>query len=521
MKKNRKPARRSRRGTGAPAARAGRLALWIAAAALLLAVVLAAAGSIALHRILATGKVKEWVNTHPDNLRLEYASASGWVPWDVRVRGLELRNRDPNVEFWFRIDDARFSFSPLALFAKHFHVTRLRATGLEYRLRIRAAASEASAGHFAALPAIPGFGERPEPPGEPEGPSQPEKGSPFKIQVDDLSIGGVREVWIDIYRYAGGTGSLTGSFSIHPRRRAQVGPARVLLEKGDLTIGNQAIVRGGTFDAGAVIREFDPRLVRGNAVWPFISGKVRLEGPLGGLGFLNHFIEGEPRMSGGGGTGGTVRLAVDVEKGRGVGSIALDSRGISARYKEAALRGNVAVAARIPSWEPEKNHLDLSGTSIELKNISSGGAPGPESRNWWGRFDLKSADVRPERAAAFAANVAIRCRDARPLFTLFEVGLPGWARGVLKLEGLEATAKVALGKDVTELEGLDAKGGAFRIRGRYRDRGRDRHGAFLLEAGALAVGLDIGGPKSTLKLIGARGWFQEQPATLATSPPRR
>lgn len=521
MPKTSKPSRAPRRKTGGSrgrSARAGRIALWAALGVVLLALILAAAGSIAMHRILATGKVKEWVSAHPEKLRLEYASATGWVPWNVRVRGLELRSRDPNVEWWFRIDDARFSFSPLSLLAKHFHVTRLRATGLEYRLRIRAAPPEASESHLAALPPIPGFGDRPEPPGEPAGPPEQEEKRPFKVEVDDISIEGLREVWIDIYRYAGGTGSLTGSFSLHPRRRAQVGPARVLLQKGDLTLGKNVLVRGGTFDTTAVIREFDPRLVRGDAVWPFISGKVLLEGPLGGLGFLNHFIEGEPRISGG---AGSVRFALDVEKGKGNGSVSLASRGVSARYREAALRGDLSLAARIPLWAMETNHLDLSGTRIELKDFSSGGAPGPDSRDWWGRFDLKSADVRPERPAAFASSVAVHCRDARPLFTLFEVGLPGWARGVLKLEGLDATARVGLGKDVTDVEGLDAKGGAFRIRGRYRERKAEKRGAFLVEAGALAVGLDIEGAKSTLKLLGARSWFEEQPPTLATSPPRR
>ncbi|MEO8432326.1 MAG: hypothetical protein ABI592_12510 [Acidobacteriota bacterium] len=528
---------RSRRGTrGSGAGRAGRLALRIAAGVFLLALVLAAAASFAMHRILVTGKVKKWVSSEPEKLRLEYASASGWFPWAVRVRGLELRSRDPNVEWWFSIDDARFSFSPLALLGRRFHVTKLRGTGFQYRLRVRAAPPEASAGHMAALPEIPGFGARPKPPPEeaaptpnapqdPDGaPSAPASATaasdshPFRIQIDDLSIDAVREVWIDIYRYAGGTGSVTGSFSLHPPVRARIGPARVRLEKGDLTLGRDTISRGGSFEAGVTIREFDPRLVRGDAVWPYISGKASLDGPLGDLAFLNHFIGGEPRLSGG---AGALRFALDVEKGRGTGAVSLDARNVAARYKEASIRGRVGVAGRIVSWDMEKNAIDLSGTRIELKDISSGGAPGPDSRNWWGRFDLKTADVKPGRAAAFRTQVAVKCRDARPLFTLFEVGLPGWARGVLELEGLDASAKVGLGKNTTELEDLDASGGGFRVRGRYRDRPSSKRGAFLLEKGVLAVGLEIEGPKSSLKLLGARAWFAGQPAEAATSPPRR
>jgi len=130
------------------------------------AVAFAIAGSFTLHRILSTGKVREWVNAHPEKLRLEYASADGWTPWAVHVHGLELRSRDPNVEWWMRIEDATFSFAPLPLLAHRFHVTRLRGTGLTYRLRLRQDPAKTEAAHFAAVPSIPGFPARPDPPGE-------------------------------------------------------------------------------------------------------------------------------------------------------------------------------------------------------------------------------------------------------------------------------------------------------------------------------------------------------------------
>src|SRR5512132_3798985 len=102
----------SKPGPKRPAARGARAAriVWIVLAVLAgLAILGGVASSIFLHRVLASGKVKEWVNGEPEKLRIEYESASGWNPWSVRIHGLELRTRDPNVEFWFRIEDARFS----------------------------------------------------------------------------------------------------------------------------------------------------------------------------------------------------------------------------------------------------------------------------------------------------------------------------------------------------------------------------------------------------------------------------
>src|SRR5204863_4513514 len=146
VKARRKPAR------GRPGARAAKI-VWIGLAVITaLAILVAVASSIFLHRVLATGKVKEWVNREPEKLRIEYESASGWNPWSVRVHGLELRSRDKNVEFWFRIEDARFSFSPLQLLTKRFHVGKISGSGLVYHLRIRSDPKVTEAQHFAALP---------------------------------------------------------------------------------------------------------------------------------------------------------------------------------------------------------------------------------------------------------------------------------------------------------------------------------------------------------------------------------
>lgn len=501
-----------------PGARAARI-VWIGLAVVAgLAIVLAVAGSIFLHRILASGKIKEWVNKEPEKLRIEYASASGWNPWAVRVHGLELRSRDPNVEYWFRIEDARFSFSPLQLLAHRFHVGRLTGSGLSYRLRIRDDPKKTDADHFAAQPPIPGFGPRPLPPGEPipgdRNPAPNEKepaggrethaSRPFTIDIDDIRIDAVREVWIELYRHHGGTGTLAGSFSLAPRRRAQVGPARLTLSGGELSLGKHTLLRPASFDTVVTIQQFDPRLVRGNAVWPFISGNLRLEGPLAGLGFLNYFIDTEPRLSGGAGTG---RAAVDVEKGHGKGSVSLESRGLTAVYRKANLHGNAIARMRLDDWDFEHNAIDFSGSRIELTDIDAQ-EPGPDSRSWRGRFDLKTAKLHAGATPPLETQVFAHSTDARPLYTLFNVGLPGWVRGLLKLEGFDAQARVGLGPKFTRVQGFEGSGGSFRVRGRYLNRKDDANGAFLIESEALSVGVAIERGKPSVKLTGAQKWFE-------------
>lgn len=525
-------ARSARKRAPGDGGRGWKIALRVALGFLALLIVVAAGASFALHRILATGKIREWVNDDPEKLRLEYSSASGWFPWDVRVRDLELRARDPNVEWYLRIDEARVAVAPFELLGRRLHFTSVHAKGLSFRLRVRVAPSEASAAHFAALPPIPGFPARPlreesdestkphgstaspAPPGAP--PSPPPSSRPMHITVTGLEVEGLREVWIDIWRLHGRdrapTGRLVGSFDLFPHRRASVGPTHLELPEASLSLGPIAIAGAVTFSTDASIRAFDPRTVRGNDVWPYISGRARLEGSLAGLEFLNHFLRSspEPRLSGG---AGKLATEVTIENGKGRGTLTTGSRGVSARYHDAVITADVAARVRISEWDVQHDRIDISGTRISLDHAVAG-EPGPDSRDWWGRFDLAHADVQGGRPGVFRADVTAHCRDARPLFTLFQVGLPGWARGVLKLEGLDARAKIGLGSSYTDVEGLDATGGEFRIRGGYRARKTERSGAFLLETGehGPALGLEIEGPSSHLKMLNARKWFEERGA---------
>jgi len=502
------------------------IALAIAGA---IALLLAAGGSIALHRILTTGKLREWANGEPEKLRLEYSSASGWVPWDIRVRNLELRSRDSNVEWYFRMDEVRLSFSPLELLTHRIHITRVRARGLSFRLRERLVRAEASAAHVAALPEIPGF---PSPPLKaPDEKAPPEEGHPFSISVTGLDVENVREVWIDIWRLAGpsATGRLVGSFDLLPRRRATVGPARLEMSGVALTLGPHTVATSAKFETDATIRTFDARQVRGDDVWPYITGHAGLSGRLAGLEFVNHFLGSspEPRLSGG---AGSLAMDITVENGKGRGTLTSTSSHTTARYHDATIRADVSLRGRIPGWDFQHDRIDLSGTRVSLDHVMAG-EPGPDSRDWWGHFDLSNASIQPGRPAAFRTGVVAKCRDARPPFTLFDVGLPGWARGVLKLEGLDAKATIGLGTDVVDLDGLDATGGAFRIRGDLHDHTHTpspssshakattgtKEGAFLLESKLLSVGIEMDTAGTKLKLAGAKEWFESRRRTAATS----
>jgi hypothetical protein len=481
--------------------------LWIVAAAL--AVGLALAAATAVHVIVSTRLLRQWVNGDTESLLLDYDEASAWVPGTIRVRGLTLRGSDPNVQWRFRMDRAVISISLLDLLRKRFHATRVRAEGLVFRLREKKTRTELSPAHQALVPPVPGF---PDPPlAQPEAETPPaapaSKSGYWTVVVDDLVADPVPDIWIEIYRFRGHA-RVTGSFFLHPHDRARVGPAQVDFLSGAFTLGpHETILSPAAGRADCRIDAYDPDEVRGQEIWRKISGNIRIEGGVEDLRFVNHFLRRtpEPRLAEG---AGRARFAIRFDHGIGRGEGDYDSGALKIRYARRSLTGRASTRLTVPRWDVEHDDMEISGSRVDLAGIRTAGTPHDE-RDWWGRFDFVSGHLH----GGLSAQTAVSCLDARPLYTLFGANLPGWAEGILKLQGMKGGAHIRLASNFVDVENLDAAGGKFHIAGRYRDRSDVRSGAFLIESGLLAVGVGIDGPTTHVRLLGARKWFEKAGAS--------
>ena len=474
--------------------------LWLGVC--LTAVGLVLGSFLTIHVALSRGLVPRWINTDPEEFLLSYESASSWIPGVIRVHGLTLRGSDPSIQWFARMEDVTIQISLIDLLFRRFHATRVRARDLTFRLREREQTTEISPPHVARLPDIPGFANPPRQVRQPAPlPTGAEKGQFWAILVEDLIADPAPEIWIEIYRFRGHA-RVTGSFLIHPHARAWVGPATVQFLQGDITLApDQPLLSRCSGSISTVISPYDPERVRGDDVWPLIDGEARLEGQLADLRFFNHFLRRttQPRLEDG---EGTAKIALRFRRGIGTGHVDFEEPRLTARYGQAFLRGRAAGRFEIPRWDQQHGDLDFSGSRIALTEMSTAGDAHP-SRDWWGRFDFDRARLRD----GLDARPHVTCRDARPLYTLLGAQLPGWAEGILRLDGLEASARVRLAHDLVDVQDLDAAGGNFHLAGRYRERGNDRQGAFLIERGALAVGVEIAGGASRVRLLGARSWF--------------
>jgi len=473
------------------------------------------AGFVAIHLIVSGRQLREWVNTDPEELRLDYESGSSWVPGILHIRGLTMRGSDENVQWWFRMEDARISISLIDLFRHRFHATSVKASGLVFHLREKKEKRELNEAHGKRVPKIPGFPDPPlntEPP-KPPPPKEVARREYWTVFVEGLVADPAPEIWIELYRFHGHA-RVTGSFLIRPHVEAWVGPAVVRFLSGTVTLGREETVIQSASGLGTcVIRAYDPERVRGSHVWPFISGRMQMEGQLAGFDFVDYFLRRskEPRLA-----GGTGHLSGNVvfEHGIGRGEARFEARAIAARYRKGTLTGRAGGRLAVSRWDMARNILEISGSRIDLTEIATSGASHDE-RDWWGHFEFPSGQLRD----GLTANTVVEARDARPLYTLFRADLPGWAEGLLKLEGIRSTARVRLSSDLVDVRDLEAEGGKFHISGEYSERGDRERGAFLVRTGLLSVGIDIEEGKGRLKLLGARKWFEETRSSWRGSSP--
>lgn len=488
--------------------RARRVAIWLAAAVLVLYLLYLATAYV----FLSTGRLRSLVNRTPDRTSIEYLSASSVWPGRARVKTFRIRDRDLKAEWTFELEDARLSFSVLGLLRRRLYVTSLSGSGATFRARNRLTPREAAdLERVARLPPIPGF---PDPPRlQPGERKPPPTGKEWTIRVDNVEVDKLREVWVDAYRYVG-DGRLTGAFFLQPKVHAQVVRAELTASGGTLRSGKQSLAEDVKAAVRCVVEPWGPRQFPGSRMLRFVSGEAQATARLADMDLLDRLL-GDPagtRLERG---RGALAVRATVERGVARGDVDLSAQNVALRIVDVAFRGRLAARASFSGLDLMKGGALLTGGYLNLTDATVSGT-GDGVRPWWMKVNFLPGRLRPERSVLLTGAVSARARDGRPFLAL--VGkLPGWLAKRFDVEGLAGRARIRLGQSLVEVEKLTARAGDFRIDGEYRARGASRSGTFLVDAGLLSVGIGISGEKTELDVLAPRRWFR---ARTGWEPPK-
>lgn len=204
------------------------------------------------------------------------------------------------------------------------------------------------------------------------------------------------------------------------------------------------------------------------------------------------------------------RFEARAATGLGSGTLRLAGRDVGVTYGGTGLRGDVELASRFPRIELERRSFRLDGTRLTLTGGRVAGRSDEEP--WAARILLPRGILEPGRPVLLRAEVSAALSDAHPVVALYgeRNPLPGWVLEALDLGEVKATARVEAGSERVAIEDLEAEAEPLRLAGRLVLTGPSRKtGRLLLTYRDLAIGFDLRGGETDLKLLGARKWFRD------------
>lgn len=232
------------------------------------------------------------INPQPEKLWLHWQSGWTLVPGVVRLEGLQIRGQDRNFQWHAQVDEITTSISLLALIDKRFRTTSVTGSGLSFRMRERLPLGSTPGKDAQLFPEIPGLSNPPERP--PEQLYPPHKNEhPWTIELRNALITGLREIWINQFRFQG-EGHVKGGMTHVVQNTIEVPQASVTLSAGTAWIGKTPAVENVALKAVAMLDRFHPKQEKGLAMLPFVSADVQIQGKIDSLDFIKIFFRKVP-----------------------------------------------------------------------------------------------------------------------------------------------------------------------------------------------------------------------------------
>ena len=461
---------------------------------------------IAANTLIRTRMLRDLINEGPDKTWIDYASATTWWPGRVRVRGLRIRDRDSVSEWMISLDEGRASISLAGLLQRRFHPTWIRGSGFSLRVRSRLLPEEATPARVEFIPPILGF---PDPPMRNLAEVRPVRtGREWTVWLEDVAVE-AGEIWVDDWKFEG-EAEVKGSMILDPRLRLEVFPSSLDARDGILRLREKTVGTSTTGRLAALIHPCDLRVVKGNAVFEFLTGNARARVNVESVAFLEDLLDTLPRIRMQRGDGDAV-AEVTLDRGSGHGSLDFSARGIEVRTPDQIMEIEARGQVQLFSLDLQNGTANFSGSFIDVRNAMVR-KKDDDPRPWSGHLALASATVRRPKQLSLTSHVEVHARDARPLYSLLNLEIPRWAQRVLSLKGFTATADVTLGASLVDVKSLDATGKGGRIQAQYRKKGKSTTALCLVEAGWFAIGVSVNEGKTHLKWFRPRSWFRKEKA---------
>lgn len=265
---------------------------------------------VGVNAVLASPLGEALFNVRPDQVQVHYQRAWTLFPGRVEVRGFQLSMQDHAVQLMITADRVKGALHPWTLRELRFYATDLEGEGVTFRLRPLIDESDPAAAHLDELPPIAGF----ETPVRQQTNLKPGKGPKLLVELADLRVTHLREVWVDRVRYTGDA-EVEGGMFYAPLERLRLDAARFTDAKSILVANGRAIPLE-RLELQVALEEIDLTALD-LAAFRALSAKVELEAFVDPR-FLNGYLSRVKGLSTLVATGAEGRLQLGAQLERGV-----------------------------------------------------------------------------------------------------------------------------------------------------------------------------------------------------------
>nr|WP_223875587.1 hypothetical protein [Xanthomonas sontii] len=220
--------------------------------------------------------------------------------------------------------------------------------------------------------------------------------------------------------------------------------------------------------------------------------------------------------------GGDGRLSGDLQLDASgqVGQGTVRVLGRRARLQTAGLElaGDLDLDARLRRAELQDKRFDLSGSTLRLQGVRYGTQP--KQGDWWATLRIPQGRIAAAAPVQADAQVQMQMRDAGPVLAVFaqHSDAPAWLLKLADAGQLQASGQLRWRKDALWLDRVAAENERVALRARLRVGDAGTQGDLYARWGVLGVGVALRGEQRQWHLLGAREWYDKQPAWLPEAP---
>ncbi|WP_329892988.1 hypothetical protein [Stenotrophomonas sp. SMYL20] len=205
---------------------------------------------------------------------------------------------------------------------------------------------------------------------------------------------------------------------------------------------------------------------------------------------------------------------LDTDGRVGHGTARLLARNASAKVAGLDMGGDVDVNATLRRGDFNQRHFDLSGTTVELRNVQVAGSE--RTTAWKGRAAFKRGRIDAQSPFQVDATTDLSLSDARPLLAVFakRTDYPRWTLSLLDSGQVDAQATLRWRPGHLVIDGLQAENDRLSVRARLDLLEQRKRGDLYLRWGLLGAGIELDGDQRQWHLAKAREWFDQRPSLL-------